>query len=378
MAAVRIGLNLLFLVPGETGGTETYARALIPELVELDSGHEFVAFINRETEQARGSLAWLERLPTVTVPVRSRERTQWVAGEQLLLPRLAAGRGLALVHSLANTAPLSGRFKRVTTIHDVHFKLVPEAHLGLLGLGMRVLVPLAARRSHAIITDANSTAGELCEHLGADRRKIDVIPLAVAQAGPQVAPAQDVRARFALGERPLVLSVSAKRPHKNLVRLITAVSLMPAERRPVVVIPGYPTAHEAELRAHAAQLGVAADVHLLSWIGPEELEGLYDAAACLVCPSLHEGFGLPVLEAMARGVPVVCSDRGALAEVAGDAAVFFDPLDPRAIATAIERVLGDEAEARRLVALGLQRAQEFSWQRTAQLTLATYERTLRS
>jgi glycosyltransferase involved in cell wall biosynthesis len=367
----------MFLVPGETGGTETYTRALVAEMVGLDSGYEFVAFINRETERVRASLAWLEQVPTVTVPVRSRRREQWVVGEQCFLPRLAAGEKVELMHSLANTAPAWGPFKRVTTIHDIHFKVVPEAHLGLLGLGMSVLVPLAARRSHRIITDAGSTVHDLHEHLGVDPSKVDVIPLAVEDAGSAAGAAGDVRTRFGLGDRPMVLSVSAKRPHKNLARLISALALIPPERRPVLVIPGYPTPHEDELRSHAAQLGIAADVHLLSWITPEELEGLYAAAACLAFPSLHEGFGLPVLEAMARGIPVVCSDRGSLAEVAGDAANFFNPLEPGSIAAAIERVLGDEREAQRLVALGLERATEFSWQRTAALTIESYERTLR-
>lgn len=374
---MRIGLNLMFLVPGETGGTETYAGALVRELVSLASDFEFVAFINRETERVRGSLSWLEQLPTVTVPVRSRRRAEWVMGEQCLLPSLAAEREVALVHSLANTAPVWGRFKRVTTIHDIHFKLVPEAHLGLMGLGMRALVPLAARRSQTIITDAESTAQELHEHLKVRQDKIDVIPLAVADAESLTSPAADVRTRFGLGDRPFVLSVSAKRPHKNLVRLISALALIPSERRPALVIPGYPTPHEDELRAHAAQLGLTADVHLLSWISAEELEGLYAAAVCLVCPSLHEGFGLPVLEAMSRGVPVACSDRGALAEVAGNAATFFDPLDAASIAAAVERVLEDDREAERLRAAGLERARAFSWKRTARLTVESYERTLR-
>lgn len=374
---VRVGLNLMFLVPGETGGTETYASALVPELVALASDYEFVAFINRETERVRGSLSWLDRLPTVTVPVRSRRRAEWVIGEQCLLPTLAAEREVTLMHSLANTAPVWGRFKRVTTIHDIHFKLVPEAHLGLMGLGMSVLVRAAARRSHRIITDAGSTARELHEHLGVRQHKIDVVPLAVAAPDAVAPPVGEIRTRFNLGERPLVLSVSAKRPHKNLVRLISALALIPAERRPVLVIPGYPTPHEDELRAHAAQLGLAADVHLLSWITAEELEGLYAAATCLVCPSLHEGFGLPVLEAMSRGVPVACSDRGALAEVAGDAATFFDPLDAGSIAAAVDRVLGDEVVAERLSAAGRERARAFSWKRTAALTIESYERTLR-
>jgi glycosyltransferase involved in cell wall biosynthesis len=142
------------------------------------------------------------------------------------------------------------------------------------------------------------------------------------------------------------------------------------------LIPGYPTTYEQELRRRTAELGMTDDVRLRGWIEPEELEGLYDAAACLVCPSLHEGFGLPVLEAMARGVPVACSGRGALGEVAGEAALRFDPESVREIATAIERLLTDPAEAQRLRAAGRERASQFSWANAAAGTLACYERAL--
>jgi glycosyltransferase involved in cell wall biosynthesis len=170
--------------------------------------------------------------------------------------------------------------------------------------------------------------------------------------------------------------VSAKRPHKNLARLLQALAAIAPERRPALVIPGYPTPYEATLREEAAGLGVADDVRLLDWVSPAELEGLYALADVFVFPSLHEGFGLPVLEAMRRGVPVACSDRSSLPEVAGDAALLFDPEDPRAIAAAIERLLGDAGEAARLRAAGIARAARFTWEATASATAASYERAL--
>ncbi len=171
-----------------------------------------------------------------------------------------------------------------------------------------------------------------------------------------------------------MLSLSAKRPHKNLLALIGALARIPAERRPLLVLPGYPTAHEAELRERARSAGVQEDVRFLGWLSGEEFEGLWQLAQAFVYPSLYEGFGLPVLEAMARGVPVACSNASSLPEVAGDAALLFDPHDEAAIAAALERMLSDSAEAERLRARGLERAREFTWQRTARLTLESYRR----
>ena len=150
------------------------------------------------------------------------------------------------------------------------------------------------------------------------------------------------------------------------------------EGLPLLVLPGYPTPHESQLTEHAAQLGVSGDVKMLGWVSDEELEGLYAAAAAFVFPSLYEGFGLPVLEAMARGVPVACSDRGSLAEVSGDAALHFDPESVPAISGAIRTLLQDPAAAERLRELGRARAARYTWRAAAEGTLASYERAVRS
>jgi glycosyltransferase involved in cell wall biosynthesis len=204
---------------------------------------------------------------------------------------------------------------------------------------------------------------------------VDVVPEGIGQAS-QGGDAAAARERLGAGERALVLSVSAKRPHKNLTRLIGAVALIPAERRPLLVLPGYPTSHEEELRELARTLGVADDVRFEGWVSADELDGLYAAADCFVFPSLYEGFGLPVLEAMARGVPVATSGRASLAEVAGDAALTFDPEDEASIAEAIEALLGDDALSDRLRTAGRERAAGFTWERAAELTAASYRRAL--
>jgi len=142
------------------------------------------------------------------------------------------------------------------------------------------------------------------------------------------------------------------------------------------VLPGSPTPHEAELRRLAAELGGADRVRFPEWLEPEQLEGLYAIAACFVLPSFEEGFGLPVLEAMARGTPVCCSDASSLPEVAGDAALLFDPGSAEAIRAAVARVLGDPGLAARLAERGRARAATFTWRRTAEATLASYGRAI--
>jgi glycosyltransferase involved in cell wall biosynthesis len=374
---IHVGLNLVFLVPGETGGMEVAARELIPALLaEAPPGTRFTAFVNREAA-ATNDGPWGELLPAVTVPVNARNRVQWVLGEQTLLPALAMRAGVDLVHSLASTAPLWGRFRRVVTVHDLIYARFPEAHAGIRDKGMRVLVPQGARRSDRVIADSRSTRDDLVELLGLRAERIDVVPLglgAVRRARPL--DEREVRARLELGERRLLLSLSAKRPHKNLLALIGALARIDAEDRPVLVLPGYPTAHEQELRERARSLGVDRDVRFPAWVSAEELEGLWALADAFAFPSLYEGFGLPVLEAMARGVPVACSNASSLPEVAGDAALLFDPDDEPALAEALRRLLADAALREQLRERGLARVAEFTWQRTARLTLASYRRAL--
>jgi glycosyltransferase involved in cell wall biosynthesis len=376
-AQPHIGLNLIFLVPGETGGMEIAARELIPELLaQAPLGTRFTAFINREAAAAKDG-PWGELLPAVMVPVNARNRAQWVLGEQTLLPAAAMRARVDLVHSLASTAPLWGRFRRVVTVHDLIYARFPEAHAGIRDKGMQVLVPAAVRRSDRVIADSQSTREDLVELLKVRPERIDVVPLGLGNVR-RVAPLaeRETRARFDLGARRVLLGLSAKRPHKNLLALIGALARIPAAERPVLVLPGYPTAHEAELRERAASEGLAADVRFPAWVSAEELEGLWALAEAFVFPSLYEGFGLPVLEAMARGVPVACSNASSLPEVAGDAALTFDPRDEAAIAGALRRLLDDATLREQLRARGLARVSEFTWERTARLTLESYTRAL--
>ncbi|MGD1051407.1 MAG: glycosyltransferase family 1 protein [Solirubrobacteraceae bacterium] len=371
---LTVGLNLVFLVPGETGGMEVYARELLAAMAALAPAEtRFVAFVSREAAHEPGP--WRDLARPVVVGVRASKRSEWVRGEQLLLPRLAAREGVDLLHSLASTAPAWGRYRRIVTVHDLIYRRFPEAHAGLRSLGMRVLVPLAVRRSDRVITVSASTKRDLVDLLGTPAARIDVVPSGIGTL-ERVAPMAEaeLRERFALGDRRVLLALSAKRPHKNLAALLEACALL--EPRPILILGGYRTAYELELQERARSLGIAEDVRWPGWIGGAELEGLWRLSAGFVFPSLYEGFGLPVLEAMARGVAVACSTGSSLPEVAGDAALLFDPRDPRAIADAIKQLLAGGPEIERLREAGRRRAATFTWERAASLTLDSYARAL--
>ncbi|HEU5065894.1 MAG TPA: glycosyltransferase family 1 protein [Gaiellaceae bacterium] len=369
---MRVGLNVLHLVPRETGGGELYVRRLIPALLEAGDDLQLVVFTGREATPSFAAEPWASDVELVQVPVRSRSRPRRVLAEQTLLPRAAHKARVHLLHNVQNTAPAVPRVAQVTTILDVIYKRHPETHAGILAAGVALLVPLAARRSRRILTLSEAAKDDIVHYLHVDPERIDVTPLGPG-LGDDVEPIDEaeLRGRHQLGDAPIILTVSAKRPHKNLERLLQAVALVEADPQPVLVAPGYETVFESELKEQAGKR-----VKFLGWVDDEELEGLYRMATCFVFPSLAEGFGLPVLEAMVRGIPVACSRIGPLEEVAGEAALYFDAEDTKDIARALETLLADGDLRGQLAQAGRQRAEQFNWARTAEATISSYERAL--
>jgi glycosyltransferase involved in cell wall biosynthesis len=373
-AAPHIGLDLLFLAPGDTGGMEIYARELVPLLPAAFPEARFTVLAGRELSAEWRRRPWHRDIGLVALPASSSTRIVRTAAQQSVVAGAALRAKVDLLHSLGNIAPLAGP-RRVVTMHDLIYLSHPETTTGLLAKGLSLLAPAVARRSARIIADSEATSRELQRLLGTPAAKIDVVALGPGLP-PSTPPADEarLRAELGLGDLPLVLSVSARRPHKNLVRLVEAIGRLP---HAALVLPGYPSPeHEQELRAVARQVGAEDRVHLCGWLDDAQLEGLYAAASCLAFPSLAEGFGLPVLEAMMRDLPVACSAASSLPEVAGDAALLFDPLSVDAIAAAIDHLLGDAALRARLIARGREQVKRFSWERTAAATAASYRRAL--
>jgi glycosyltransferase involved in cell wall biosynthesis len=366
---------VLYLEPGVTGGMETYARALVPRLISALPEGRFTLFAGRELAAEWRRTPWDPRIKMVPLPTSSAGRIGRSVAQQAMVAGAALRAGVDLLHSLGNFGPLRGPRRRVVTMHDLIYLRHPDTTTSVFGRGLQLLAPAVARSATRIVAVSQATADDLVELLGIDADKIDVVPSgAGVPAHGAPTPEPQLRAELGLGERRLVLSVSARRPHKNLLRLIEAIALLPDDV--ALVLPGYPGPQDAELRGHAQRLGIAHRVHIAGWIDDAHLEGLYAASVCLAFPSLAEGFGLPVLEAMARGLPVTCSGVGALAEVAGDAALLFDPLSVEAIAGAVGHLLEDGALRSRLAARGREQAARFSWERTARETVASYRRAL--
>ncbi len=366
---MHLGLDLLFLVPGETGGRETHARELLRALRAARPGLRITTFVNRETA-ATGPGFWSEAADRTVVLRRvwARREPTWAVGELAGVAVAAARAGVDLLHSPANFGCLAGPFARVLTIHDLGYRHTPELLSATTRAATAGMVAGAARRAHRVITVSSTVRAEVAAALGVPTGRLDVIPNGLAPPGHGDAAAGRRRAGT---DGPIALSVATHLPHKNLPALLDAVAALAPGERPRLVLAGHGT-DDPGLRERASALGV--DVVALGAVAPAELEDLYAAADVLVTATRQEGFGLPVLEAMARGVPVAAADLPVLREVAGDdGAVWFDPADPAAAATAIRRALTDRE---RLAAAGRARAAAFSWSAAATATLSTYERAL--
>jgi glycosyltransferase involved in cell wall biosynthesis len=372
--ALRVGLNLIFL--GErAGGVGRYTRGLLAGFAALPDPPHLTAFVGSGLPEEVLGEPWARDIEWVRLPVAPDNPLNLV-GQFAGIPLLAARRRIDVVHSPANVGPLlSPGAATVVTLLDLIWLHYPEDWdvSPRVRWSTKTLSLRCARAATRVIAISEAARADFVETIGLHGDRVDVTPLAADAPAAEPLSEARVRKRLGLGERPFLLAVAQKRRYKRLDTALRAIAEL-RDHGPGLVMVGPPTPHEAELRDLARRLELSDRVRFLGWVSEEELEGLYHACACFVLPSLIEGFGLPVLEAMRRGVPVACSNRTALPEVVGDAALTFDPDDQAQVTNAVGRLLTEPELRERLVRLGRERAGRFSWRRTAQATMEAYER----
>lgn len=372
---MRIGLNLLYLVPGAVGGSETYARELIASLGELRPQDEFVVYCGNEAARTLPDPAWGSNVSVVNMAFDATNKPRRILVELLQLPRRAERDGAVLLHSLGTTTPLRGKLPRVVSVLDLVFHHFPQTFPRPAQRGLELLVPRGARRAARVIAISQATKDDVVATYGIAADKIDVTLLGHGITDTAARTDEgELRERFGIGDASYALCVASGLAHKNIPRLLDAYAQTAGDHKLVIV--GHAGLEHEKLVALAAEHGVGERVIFTGWAQDADLNGLYAAAEFFVYPTLLEGFGLPVLEAMARGVAVACSNTSSLPEVAGDAALTFDPADTSAIAGAIERMFSDRALRADLIERGRARAAEFTWQRCAEQTWQSYEKAL--
>jgi len=355
--ALRIGVNALYLIPGGVGGTEIYLRNLLPAIGAVDDADEFFVFTNQET--APDLVPAVSNFTHVPQPVRATSRPRRLLWEQFQLPDEAQRLKLDCLFNPGFTAPISAPCPLVTVFHDLQHKRHPE-HFRTLDLAAwRFFLYWSARKSDRLIAVSETTKADLIRYYHLAPERIDVIGHGVE---PQffALPAQR-------NPEPFILCVSTLHPHKNLDALLRAFALFRIERPGWrLVLAGMKGFYTEAVERLRKSLTLESAVEITGWIPRAELIDLYRRASVFVYPSTFEGFGMPVLEALAAGVPTTCSDIEPLRTLAGGAAVLFDPASEAAIATAM---LEAERRSAELSAAGPRRAAGHTWEAAARLTV---------
>lgn len=355
---MNISINGRFLCRRATG-VDRFALEVIRAIDNMAaSGRPETAGLEIEVLVPQG----LESSPRfAALGVRAVGSLKGQAWEQIDLPRAARSGGLLL--SLCNTAPILCRNQAVV-IHDAATVAIPQAFSRGFRWWYRVLMPALGRVSRAVLTVSEFSRTELGERFGIPARKLRV----VVEGGEhilRVAPDASAISRFGLNRRPYVLAVSSMAAHKNFRLVLDAIAKLDEPPFDIAIAGG------ANSRVFGVAGLVESDrVKWLGYVSDEELRALYESAMCFVFPSLYEGFGIPPLEAMTCGCPVLAARAASIPEVCGDAAVYFDPRNADELAAQLMRVAGDAALRAELAAKGRQQAAKFSWEKAACQVLA--------
>uniref|UniRef100_Q01QN6 Glycosyl transferase, group 1 n=1 Tax=Solibacter usitatus (strain Ellin6076) TaxID=234267 RepID=Q01QN6_SOLUE len=358
---MRIGVNALYLIPGGVGGTEIYLRFLLPALAEIDPHNQYFVFTNRET--GADLVPPQSNFTHVPQAVRAVNRPARLLWEQTVLPLAATRLRLDVLFNPGFTAPLLCGCRQVTVFHDLQHKRHPEYFRWFDLPFWNFFLFWSAKVSRVVIAVSDATRNDLLRWYRLPPSAVRTIPSGVDPRFFEIAARREPEC--------FLLAVSTLHPHKNLDGLLRAFAVF-RERHPGyrLVVSGIHGFFSPQLHALRESLQLGESVEFPGWIPREDLYDLYRRAAAFLYPSLFEGFGFPVLEALAAGVPTACSAIEPLDSIAGDAALKFDPRDTGAIAAAMRRLIEDEGLRARLATAGPPRAAQFKWRTTAELTLA--------
>ncbi len=374
---MKIAVNALYLIPGKVGGSEIYLRELLAALARVDRENQYLVLTNRE---ARGALALGENFREIPQPVSGRNRPLRAFWEQAVLPGLVRREKIDVLHSPGSAAPLRLPCASVVTILDLIYLRFPETFPFWTRAMVRFLTAASARAADAVIALSEYSRDEIMWELDVSWDRIHAVPLGGGSvSASRLSPEERVDLLRPLGVRgPFILTVSAAHPHKNLMRLIEGFYRWRCSggRHQLVVAGIKHDRHFRRLWRRVERMDLEGEVVFTGWISEELKSVLFAQAAMFVYPSLLEGFGLPVLEAMRLGLPTACSAVPSLDEVAGDAAERFDPYSTSEIARALEACLNDFALREKLGKAGPAQAAKFSWEKTARATLEVYARAL--
>ena len=364
MHPLTIGVNALYLLPGRVGGTEIYLRGLLAGLAEIDPVNRYLLFTNRETGRDLGP-----KRPNFRVleqNVRATSRPRRVLWEQTRLPIEATRRRLDVMLNPGFTAPLLAACPQVTMFHDLQHKQHPENFRWFELPFWQFFLFWPAHMSRLLLAPSQSTADDLKRYYRVPETRIRVAVHGVDAAFFEVAKRRQPE-RF-------LLAVSTLHPHKNLDALLRAFAVFRQSHPDFrLVVSGLHGFSAGDLHTLRDALGLRDAVDFPGWIPREELYNLFARAWAFVYPSLFEGFGLPVLEALAAGVPTACSSIDPLHAISGEAALRFDPRDQAALLAAMTRITDDDALRQSLATAGPARAAHFNWRFTARTTLDALE-----
>lgn len=357
---IKIGINARTLTKPDPTGVSRYTRKLLEALARQDNDIEYLLFGVDSLPEPFDEYASIKN---AAVPSPTHSGVQAHRWEQTTLPRAIRQYDLDAFHTPAGQPPMVARTPLITTIHDISPITHPEWFSWKYSTFYRLLTPLAVRTSDRILTVSQFARDEILDHYPHAAGKT------VAAYNGVTEPAAGNEPVAGLSKGAYLLSVGATNPRKNLDGLVCAYrSYRQRVDDPVELVLAGP---DREVFA-AADVPPVDGVRTLGFVDDDELGWLYRNAAALVYPSLYEGFGLPIVEAMHAGTPIVTSNRGAMAEVADDASYLVNPTDPVEIADGIEQVVTDDTLRKRLRSKGHKRVDEFTWERTARETVAVY------